>query len=298
MKWNDKAEYLIFRAAVGSLAVLPADWAGAVCRGVGRALGAGPGYRRALVTRQLATVFPAFTSGQIDSLTAAVYVHLGQTVAETFCTAPERLLDQVEIAPGWSVLDGAMATGRGVLVVTAHLGNFELGGRILATRYPVLDVVKPMRNPLFDRFLRQARARHGITTVPMDESGRAVLSHLRQGGLVTLLIDQDAGGEGVRTNFLGRPASTWPGAARLAVRTGCPLVPVAILRQADGHHVLHIGEAVDPEGATADPADIATLTARISAAVESFIYQQPEQWFWVHRRWKGAAEARKYDETR
>ncbi len=294
MRIGDRAEYLIFRAVVGGLAKLPDRWSVWLCRKAGWLAGPILGFRRQVVLDQLGMVYPHRPDVEIRELAGLVYDSLGATVAETFCTRSDRLAAQVTVEPDWSVLDEAMSAGRGVLVVTAHLGNFELGGRILADRYSVLDVVKPMRNTLFGEYLQQARSHHGIATVPMDKSGRAVLSHLRSGGLVTLLVDQDAGPDGVRTDFLGQPASTWPGAARLAVRTGCPVVPVAILRRPDGRHTLSIGEALGPAPASADDENIALFTARISAAVESFISEQPEQWFWVHRRWKGAAEARIY----
>jgi len=300
MKWNEAAEYWAFRGAIGSLSRLPESWSLDVCRRAGWLVGPVLGIRKQVVRQQLAAVYPSRTQTEIRELTGQVYAHLGQTLAETFCTEPSRLSARVVVEPGWSLLDKAIDEGRGVLAVTAHLGNFELGGRILAARYPVLDVVKPLHNSQFDSYLERQRAGHGIATVPMAEAGRAVLSHLRRGGLVTLLGDQDAGREGVRTNFLGLPASTWPGAARLALHTGCPVVPLAILRQAHGGHVLHIGEPISATGLTTAAADVALLTARISHAVEKFIWSRPEQWFWVHRRWKGAAEAKQiprgYDE--
>ncbi len=292
----DRAEYLLFRSTIGGLKRLPEMWSSWLCHQAGWLAGPVLGVRKRVVSRQLSAVFPTQSRVEIDRLTNEVYHHLGRMVAETFSSDEKHLAQRVSVAPGWDTLDRAMAGGRGVLAVTAHLGNFELGGRILADRYPVLDVVKPMRNRLFDDYLQVERARHGITTVPMAESGRAVLGHLRSGGLVTLLVDQDAGRDGVRTDFLGLPASTWPGAARLALRTGSPVVPVAILRQTNGHHVLHIGEPLTPESVDATDAGVAAFTARISAAVEAYIWQQPEQWFWVHRRWKGALEAQDYHE--
>lgn len=292
MRWSDRAEYVVFRGTVGGLARLPAAWSRWLCRRAGWLAGPVLGIRQQVVRRQLATVFSSDSGPRLQDLSRRVYDHLGLTLAESFCADPEELAARVRVIPDWSELDAAVARGRGVLVVTAHLGNFELGGRILAGRYRVLDVIKPMRNPLFDEYLQRARAGHGISTVPMAESGRAVLTHLRRGGVVTLFVDQDAGRDGVRTDFLGVPASTWTGAARLAVRTGSPVVPVAIARDEDGHHTLHIGTALDPTGVTASDADIAALTARISAAVETYIRRWPEQWFWVHRRWKGAAEAK------
>jgi len=119
----------------------------------------------------------------------------------------------------------------------------------------------------------------------------SVLKHLRRGGIVTLLLDQDAGKSGVRVDFLGRPASTWAGAARLALRTGCPLVPVAIVRQSSGGHVLRIGKTVAVGDLGRSEQDVVRLTQRCSHAVEAYILENPTQWYWVHRRWKGADEA-------
>jgi len=255
------------------------------------------GMRREVVQTQLRAVFPELSVAELAGLTVKVYDHLGLTAAEILFAEPDALLQSVDIAPGWDVLDRAMARGRGVIAATGHIGNFELGGRVLARRFPLLDVVKVQRNAPFDRFLQEQRLGFGIRTVPTERSGRAVLAHLRSGGLVTLLMDQDAGKTGFVTDFLGLPASTWPGAARISIRTGCPVIPLAILRNDDRTHTLHIGEALEPQGLKDRESDIREFTGRISAAVERFIWDRPEQWFWVHRRWKGAAEAREADES-
>ena len=134
--------------------------------------------------------------------------------------------------------------------------------------------------------MRHAR---GIRTVSMRSPGGAVLKQLRAGGLVSLLMDQDAGPAGIVTKFLGRPASTWPGAARFSIRTGCPVIPMAMRREGPGRHVLQISQSLDPSGLIDRPEDVAAYTAKISSAVEEFIRRDPEQWFWVHRRWKSAA---------
>lgn len=291
----DYLEYLAFRLAVWCLNRLPENWSRCICRALGRFVGRVLGVRWRVARAQLAAVFPAWSASELDTIAGRVYEHLGESVAETFCCLPGRLLASVTVEPGWAPLDEAMAPGRGVIVVTAHLGNFELGGRVLAARYPLLDVVKPMRNTLFDRFLKQVRNGYNIATVAMDAAGPAVIRHLRDGGLVTLLVDQDAGRQGVRTDFLGLPASTWTGAARLAIRTGCPVIPVGILRQDDGTHVMYLGGRLDAADLSMSAVDIEEFTARISASVETFIRERPEQWFWVHRRWKGAQEAHMLD---
>lgn len=291
MSWQDKAEQTAFRSLIGGLKALPDSWSISLCRELGYLAGPVLGIRRSTVKKQLKATFPALDAKEINHLVQGVYRHLGHSVAETFCVAADSLLASVAVEPGWAGLDAAIGRGLGVIAVTAHFGNFELGGRVLAQRYPVLDVIKPMRNTIFGDYLKRERARHGISTVPMSESGRAVLSHLRRGGLVTLLLDQDAGKDGVLIDFLGRPASTWSGAARLALRTGCPIIPLAIARQSDGSHILRIGDPVAVDDLQLSERDIVTLTQRCSQAVEGHILENPAQWFWVHRRWKGAHEA-------
>lgn len=296
MDFKSHGEYALFRTALFCLRPLPYRWSAALLRRTARVVGPLLGGRREVVTTQLGAVFPDLPAPELAGLASRVYDHLGLTVAEVLCAEPEALANTVDIAPGWDVLDRALARGRGAIAVTGHIGNFELGGRVLARRYPLLDVVKTQRNAPFDRFLQEQRLRFGIRTVPVERSGRAVLAHLRGGGLVTLLVDQDAGKTGFVTDFLGLPASTWPGAAKISIRTGCSVIPVAILRNDDRTHTLYLGEALEPQGLTDRDKDIREFTGRISAAVERFIWDRPEQWFWVHRRWKGAAEARGADE--
>lgn len=242
--------------------------------------------RRGVVDRQLASCFPDRSPRERAQLARGVYDHLAQTMAELLSASPTAEVTAVRVHPGWEPLDLALAAGRGAIVASAHLGNFELGGRVLAARYRLLDVVKPMRNRRFDRWLQAERRRHGIGTVTADGAAPAVLAHLRAGGLVSLLLDQDAGAGGVRIPFLGREASAWPGAARFSLQTGCPVIPMGIIRQPDGSHVLHVGPALAPAGRLADEAGIGRYTAEISLAVETWVREAPEQWFWVHRRWK------------
>lgn len=290
-------EYAFFRTALFCLKPWPSPWTTAFLRRMARVAGPILGVRLEVVKTQLRAVFPDLSAAELAGLTGKVYDHLGLTAAEVLFAEPDALFRTVDISPGWEVLDRALASGKGAIAVTGHIGNFELGGRVLAQRFPLLDVVKIQRNAPFDRFLQDQRLQFGIRTVPVERSGRAVLEHLRAGGLVTLLVDQDAGKTGFVTDFLGLPASTWPGAAKISIRTGCPVIPVAILRNDDLSHTLHIGEALEPRGLSDRESDIREFTGRISAAVERFIWNRPEQWFWVHRRWKGAAEARGADES-
>jgi len=253
---------------------------------LGGVLGSVICYRRTLVLDQLEMVYPELPYTERVGLADQMYRHLGRTVGEVFGSGFDRMVDRVIAVPGWEPLDDALALGKGAIVVTGHIGNFELGGAILARRYGLLDVVKPQRNELFDSHINRIRRQRGIQTVAMDKSGPVVARHLRQGGLVSLLIDQDAGQQGIFVNFLGQMASTWPGAARLSLRTGCPIVPLAILRQNASSHCMFIGEPLLPEGRDTSQQGTTAYLQEISDSLEGFIHQSPEQWFWLHRRWK------------
>ncbi len=286
MSLRDDMEYIALRGGLGLLRALPAAWGR-------RALGAAaalarrlPAARSRVVGEQLAAVYPESDPAELAALRRAVYDHLEDMLAE-LVLEPAPAADQVRAEPGWERLDELVADGRGVILASAHVGNFELGGRAIALRCRLLDVVKPQRNARFDTFLNGMRRRHGIAVVEPDRAAPAVVAHLRSGGVVSLLQDQDAGAQGVLAPFLGRPASVWTGAARFALATGCPVLPVGMLRHQDGRHVLHIGEPVAP----GPDRDAGRYAARISLAVEQIIRRDPAQWFWVHRRWKGAQAA-------
>lgn len=292
MELKNGIEYALLRGLVAGLGWLPGPAACSLMERIGRAGGVVLRRRRSIVRRQLAAVFPRLDRRQRDRLAGEVFAHLGRTAGEVFGADEARLLMAAEVEPGWEGLDRALEAGRGAIAVTGHIGNFELGGALLARRYRVLDVVKTQRNPLFDGYMERRRRARGIRTVPMQDSARSVLAHLRGGGLVTLLVDQDAGAAGETVDFLGRPASTWTGAARIALRTGCPVVPVAMLRAAPDRHVLRIREALLPPARVEriEAVQVLEFTRRIADAVAEFVREEPRQWFWVHRRWKSAEQ--------
>jgi Kdo2-lipid IVA lauroyltransferase/acyltransferase len=286
MDIRSQLEYIAFRSILGGLRLLPYPVARSFLLRLGKFTGKVLKIRRSVVRQQLGWVYPQEDPAALESLTGLVYNHLGLTVAEIFCGNSDELIDAVKVTPGWQYVDQALAQGQGAIIATGHIGNFELGGACLARRYRLLDVVKTQRNAPFDQHILSLRQKLGIETVPMQRSGFRVLKHLRNGGLVSLLMDQDAGSQGLTTSFLGKAASTWPGIARISIRTGCPVVPMALIRLADGSHELKISPPLEPVGIADRPEEVRCYLEKISASVEVFIQENPEQWFWVHRRWK------------
>ena len=291
MRIPDRAEYLLFRGLAMNLGVLPGSVSLAGLRAAGRFVHRRGWFRADLARRQVAAAFPGWEPERVDATVKGMFDHLALMAQEIWGRGRGEALARCRVPQGWDPLEECKASGRGVILASAHLGNFEWCGRLIASRHRLLDVVKPQRNRWFDRDLDRTRRAAGIDTVPVEGAGGAVMRRLKQGGVVSLLLDQDAGAAGVRTRFFGRPASTWPGAARLSLQLDCPVLPVCLVRLPDGRHDLVWGALLDPRHLPATAADPAAYTQLISDSLEEFIRLHPEQWFWVHRRWKGADEA-------
>lgn len=296
---TDLLEYAAARGLAGALGRLPRGLAGRLGAGIG-ALAFRLGARRSVVLRQIAAAFPEASDERVKRIAAASYRHFGREITEI---ARLQRTGTAEL-PGRSSTDGAtdawidrMRAGRGALIVTGHVGNWEVAGALLAARgVPLAAVVKRQSNPRFDAWLVAARRRIGIEPVYMEEATRAVPRLLRAGRSVALVADQDARSHGVIVTFLGRPASTFRGPARLALATGAPLVFGASVREGEGYRVrmeevpgtsveANAPDATAKPGAKGREAELA-LTRDWVERLEAHVRRFPDQYFWFHRRWK------------
>jgi KDO2-lipid IV(A) lauroyltransferase len=185
-------------------------------------------------------------------------------------------------------LDAAMRAHGRALVLTAHLGNWEiLCAAHRLTDYGLSVVVRPLDAPWLDAVAAGLRGRTGVEVIDKRGALRPVLEALRRGRLVGILMDQNAARrEGVFVDFFGRPASTSRSIALLAVRTGAPIVPIFARRNPDGSHQVVIHPALPAPASNDAEAAIVELTARCTAEIERAIRQSPEQWLWSHDRWR------------
>jgi Kdo2-lipid IVA lauroyltransferase/acyltransferase len=179
--------------------------------------------------------------------------------------------------------------GKGILLLTAHVGNFELmalAHSLLAG--PIHFIARPLDNERVDRYLGSLRSLHGNRIIDKKKAARQVLVALKNGEMVGILADQNATrSEGVFVDFFGCPASAFLGPARLAMRAGAAVFPVFIVRDGlDGTHTIHVCPRVDVARSGDRKADVRETTQRFQKAIEDFVRRYPEQWFWVHRRWK------------
>jgi Kdo2-lipid IVA lauroyltransferase/acyltransferase len=185
-------------------------------------------------------------------------------------------------------LHAAMTAHGRALVLTAHLGNWEiLCAAHRLTDYGLSVVVRPLDAPWLDAVAEQLRRGTGVDVIDKRGALRPVLEALRSGRMVGILMDQNAARrEGVFVDFFGHPASTSRSIALLSVRTGAPVVPIFARRTADGGHTVVIRPALPPPVANDPEAAVVELTARCTAEIERAIRETPEQWLWSHDRWR------------
>lgn len=248
--------------------------------------------RRALAHLEIA--FPELSDDARRRRARAAFHHLGTAVAELLHLAgrpPEgvdsTLAAHVDVA-GWERVEGVLAAGRPLIVLSGHCGNWELLGPVFrAQGAPLSAVVRALDDPRLHGFLTALRKGFGTETIDRGSRGaaRQLLQALRSGRPLVMLIDQDTPVEGVWVPFFGRPAYTPVGAARLALKVDAAVIPAFAERRDDGSHLIRIHLPLDL------PEDETGATAVMSEAIERQIRRRPEQWVWMHRRWRRRPEA-------
>lgn len=285
-----RAEYAALRAVFGLLGVLPRGAATGVGDWLG-ALGYRPlGIRRNVVERQIAASFPALEQGEVERIARAAYQHLGRISIEIALLRQrgrDGVLELFEGADGWEHVERGLALGRGLIMATGHLGNWELGGAYIAVRGVPFDaIVRRQGNLLFDRYLNDTRTRIGMRVVRDDEAVRRVTRSLKEGRAVAFVSDQ--GVKGIASTFVpffGRPAKTPRGPAVFALRLGAPVVFAAAIRQPSGLYRMRV-EPVPVEETGDRDRDVDAVVAAYTRILEQFVRRDPEQYFWHHRRWR------------
>ncbi len=193
----------------------------------------------------------------------------------------------------WEIFDAVMRRGKGVLFLAGHFGAWELSSFIHSLMgYPVHIVMRPLDNPFVDRLVDRYRTLHGNTTIGKKDYARGILTALKGGGCVGILVDQNAlPGRGVFVDFFGVPACTVPGPARVALHTDAAVVPAfCIWDETLRRYRIHFGAEVPLVRTGNDEADVLANTAAFTRVIEEYARKYPDQWLWVHRRWKTRPE--------
>jgi KDO2-lipid IV(A) lauroyltransferase len=233
----------------------------------------------------------ALAPAERERLVRACWRHFGRITfdALAFPRLDQGALGRVLNVVGIEHAQRALAAGRGALIFSAHYGHWEAGAYAMGLLgIPFAVIARPLDNPLLDRRLVALRGGTGNAVIPKRRAIRETMRALAAGTAVAILIDQDARGDGVFVPFFGRPASTTPTLALLALRTEAPIVPVFARVEPDGTITVHVEPIVLTRPTGDREADVVRVTAACTAVVESWVRRNPEQWLWMHRRWKTA----------
>ena len=286
---SDLAVYTAMRAALAAVRVLPRPVALAAGAAIGRAAGAVLRLRRRVTDDNLALAFPELSPAVRARIARGVYAHFGRMAVDSLrvsAMGPRAVVPFVTGGDFVRLLDDRLPRGRGVIVLTGHVGNWELGGAYVAARgYPLAAVVKPPANRYVARHAERVRERLGIETIPMPEARAGVLEALKANKVVALVADQGALRSTVWSPFFGRPTKTPPGPGLFAVRSGAPVLFGTMVALPGGGYELFAEVLVEEASGDADAA-VQRIADAFRARLEALVRRVPDQYLWTHRLWK------------
>lgn len=252
---------------------------------------------REVAAENLRFAFPEKSSAEIDRLVRGCYRHFCRLLIEIILLPRKFRMgnwrNHGELVNAEPVTRALLDVHRPCLIVTAHLGNWELAGYALgALGHRTYAIARVLDNPYLERFLLKFREATGQTIIAKKDDFDRLDGALKAGGKVATLADQDAGPRGVFVDFFGRPASAHKAVALMALEFRAVMVVVGTVRRAGapddriGPYDIVCEDAIDPDDYRDDPDAVRSITQRYHTALERLVRRHPEQYFWLHRRWK------------
>ena len=288
---QQKIEYWLVLAVARTLGWMPRAVARLFADGLAWAVYWGLGRLRRVGVCNLSLAMPHLSPDDRTKILRGVYRHLGWQLVE-FCRMPRYTAENTQ---GWIRTEGlehyvaARARGRGVLVLTGHLGAWELSSFYHSLMgYPMGMVIRHLDNRWLDDFVNGIRCLHGNRVLSKDDFARGLLTAMRAGETVGILMDTNmTPPQGVFVNFFSRSACTASGLARVALKTGAAVLPGFLLWEpAEGRYVLHFGPQLVLARTGNPESDILAATQQCNDVLDAWIRRYPDQWLWIHRRWK------------
>jgi len=288
---KERLEYWLVLAVARTLGWLPRPLARLLVRILTWSCYLGLGRLRRVGERNLELALPQLSSQAREKILRHVFRNLGWQMVE-FCRLPRY---SAENTRGWIRTEGlehylaAEAKGRGVLVLTGHLGAWELSSFYHSLMgHPMGMVIRRLDNRLLDDYVNSIRCLHGNKVLHKDDFARGLLTAMRAGETVGILMDTNmTPPQGVFVRFFGIAACTASGLARVALKTGAAVLPGFLLWEpAERVYVLHFGPELAFTKSGDHEADIVSATQQCNDVLESWIRRYPDQWLWIHRRWK------------
>jgi KDO2-lipid IV(A) lauroyltransferase len=286
-----RLEYALAWCVVKSIGLLPRPLAHRVGIALGRIVYLLHSKLRRVGMRNLGMVFPENSIPERRRILRGEFMSLGRQLAEV-CLFPrytKENVSEVVIYDGFENYEQASARGKGVLFLTGHLGGWELSAFAHSLYgHPLHFVMRPLDNPYLDRLVRQYRTMHGNIAIDKDDPVRELLRAMKEGATVGILMDTNVmPPQAVFVDFFGICAGTASGLARIALRTNAAVVPgFTVWDSALGKYRLRFDPAIPLIRTGDQEADILANTQQFTKIIERFVRKYPDQWLWVHRRWK------------
>lgn len=293
-KLQTRLEYLLAVAVIGTLQSLPRKAALRVAIALGRSIRFILRSQWRTAIRNLEMAMPDLPDSERRRIAKGTFENLGRTlgyVSESLKLRPESLVELIEIDLGDAEesFERVRSEGRGVMFVTAHIGNWELVVMAFAVqKEPISFLARPLDNLLLEEAATQIRSRYGNRPINKTNSVMAAIRVLRKGGILGVLADVNAHPkEGVFVPFFGIPACTASGAAAIAIRANAAIFPAfSVWDGSIGKYRFVCGELIEPQNTGDRDRDIVETTAAYTAAIEKVVRAYPDQWMWIHKRWK------------
>ncbi len=246
--------------------------------------------QRVITLHNLKCAFPEKEMPELIRIAKGAYRHLAVVMSEFFeipWLTRETYRKWVEFE-GLEHFETAFSRQKGVLSIVAHLGNWEMMTMAFPlAAQPIQIVYRPLDNPLLDNLFGYVRTCHGNRLIAKGGSGQTIAGLLSESKVIGILIDQNVSArEGVFVEFFGRPACTGVGLAVLALRTGAPVIPAFMVRMPSGKYRFILEPAVNISVTDNWDADLKENTQRFTRIIERYVRLYPDQWFWLHQRWK------------
>ncbi len=245
---------------------------------------------RRIVQRNLRFAYPEWSRDQIQKLVKRFFRHLGITILEFLQMAylsHEELMKGVKVE-GQEILTEALANQRGVVLISAHIGNWEIAWQLCPSYYQrqITGVAKKLRNTHLNRMIHNRRTRFGNRILYKKGALPDLMQTLRQGEIIGLLMDISRRFDGVEVKFFGRRATATPAAALLAIRCKSPIIPAFSHRNAEGQLIIQIKPPIEIQRTNDLRTDLQINTQLITDCLENAIQNYPDQWNWLLKRWK------------
>jgi len=285
------AMYVLLRYVIATLDVFTYDFARRIGKLIGRLMYVLDAKHRRIAVKNIerAEGMPK-KPREIHRLVRRVYEHFAVGAIETLLI-PRMMsrgdLDRIVKLENFHLLDEALAKGKGAIVVLAHMGNWEVGGLAVSRKgYDLSSIARPIENPYLDAYVNRLRKSTGQEIIPKQRAVRSMAESLKANKILAILADQNARKNGIFVPFFGRPASTVRSPALMALKYGAPILAVNSFRSGrNEYRIIMTPEIPIPKGLDREKA-VEKITADVTARLEGFVREHPEQWMWLHARWK------------